>query len=182
MAANDAARRLPIARRDPMYAALGHARHAAIHRVRHDVAAIRRYFGAAPDAFDKADPDERRPVWMTAFFDLAELRSLATAAHLAARDYATAESHAHRSLAALCPTLERTRAITTARLARAQFGQGDLGPAVHTAMTIPVTAVGHPRVAGMLNGFGQTLTALAPTSTPTRLWDGYAHARLQRAP
>lgn len=31
LAANDVARRLPIARRDPLFASLGHARHAAIH-------------------------------------------------------------------------------------------------------------------------------------------------------
>ncbi|NGO77751.1 XRE family transcriptional regulator [Streptomyces sp. YC504] len=180
LAANDAARRLPITRRDPIYAALGHARHAAIYGIQGDTFAIRRTLGLAQDAFDRADPAEPRPLWLTAFFDRAELHSLATAAHLSARDYATAEAHAHRSLAALRPELERTRAITTARLAQAQLGQGDLGPAVDTAMSIPVASIAHPRVAGMLTGFSQALQRTAPTSTPARQWDGFAHAHLRR--
>ncbi|MEU1330012.1 XRE family transcriptional regulator [Streptomyces sp. NPDC005865] len=183
LAANDAARRLPITRRDPLFAALGHARHAAIHGIQGDIGAIHRTLGLAQDAYERAPADEPRPVWMTAFFDRAELHSLATAAHLAARDYATAEAHAHRSLAALRPELTRTRAITSARLAAAQLGQGDLGPAVRTAMGIPETTLGHPRVAGMLAGFGQTLAQRAATSSPARLWDAYAQAHhLRRIP
>lgn len=183
LAANDAARRLPITRRDPLFAALGHARHAAIHGIQGDIGAIHRTLGLAQDAYDRAPADEPRPVWMTAFFDRAELHSLATAAHLSARDYATAEAHAHRSLAALRPELTRTRAITSARLATAQLGQGDLGPAVRTAMAVPETTLGHPRVAGMLAGFGQTLNRRAATSSPARLWDAYAQQHhLRRTP
>ncbi|MGE6737161.1 hypothetical protein, partial [Streptomyces sp. NPDC059900] len=182
LAANDAARRLSITRRDPLFAALGHARHAAIHGIQGDIGAIHRTLGLAQEAFDRAQQDEPRPVWMTAFFDRAELHSLATAAHLSARDYATAEAHAHRSLAALRPELERTRAITTARLCRAQLGQDDLDPAVRTAMAIPEATLTHPRVLGLLIGFTNTLHRQAPTSTQTRLWDAYAQQHLRRTP
>ncbi|MGW5736692.1 MULTISPECIES: hypothetical protein [Streptomyces] len=182
LAANDAARRLAVTRRDPLFAALGHARHAAIHGIQGDIGAIHRTLGLAQDAFDRAQDDEPRPVWMTAFFDRAELHSLATAAHLSARDYATAEAHAHRSLAALRPELERTRAITTARLCRAQLGQDDIGPAVRTAMAIPEDTLTHPRVQGMLAGFTKALHRQAPASSQTRLWDAYVREHLRRTP
>ncbi|NBE50625.1 hypothetical protein GUY60_04130 [Streptomyces sp. YC537] len=177
LAANDAARRLTLVRRDPLFGALGHARHAAIHGVHGDLAAIRRCMGQAEDAFDRAASDEPRPVWMRAFFDQAELHSLATAAYLAAQDYATAEAHAHRSLVYLRPNLTRSRAITTARLARAQLGQGDLGPAVATATSIPGSSMDHPRVAGMLNSFTRALSEVAPRSPETRQWNEFTNAR-----
>ncbi|MDQ8707286.1 hypothetical protein RCO28_33175 [Streptomyces sp. LHD-70] len=126
--------------------------------------------------------DEPRPLWMRAFFDRAELHSLATAAHLSARDFATAEAHAHRSLAALRPSLTRSRAITTARLASAQLGQGDVSPAVQTAMAIPVESTGHPRVAGMLTAFNRALNEVAPHSAPARTWATYADDQLRRTP
>ncbi|QNS05501.1 XRE family transcriptional regulator [Streptomyces xanthii] len=175
LAANDAARRLRITRTDPMFAALGHARHAAIHGVCRDPRAIERCMDLALDAYDRAEADAPRPLWLIAFFDRAEIHSLATAAHLAAHDYEAAEGHAHKSLALLRAPLTRSRAITTTRLARAQLGQGDIGPAVRTAMSMPDPQAAHPRVHGMLTTFGYTLERLAPGSSHARLWAGYAH-------
>lgn len=182
LAANDVARHLPIARRDPMFASLGHARHAAIHGLTGDARAVRQTLGHAQDALQQATSGQQRPVWINAFYDQAELDNLALAAYLALGDYEQAEAHAHRSLALLRPEMRRTRAITTARLAHAQLGQGDLEPSVTTAMSIPNDPTGqHPRVLGMLQDFGDALRIAAPSSQHTHTWDQYASA-LRRNP
>ncbi|SOB83124.1 helix-turn-helix domain-containing protein [Streptomyces sp. 1331.2] len=174
LAANDVARGLPISRRDPLFASLGHARHAAILGLTGDANAVQRLVGRAQDALDRADPQTSRPVWITAHYDQAELESLALAAHLALGRHADAEAHAHRSLALLRPHMQRSRAITSARLARAQLGQGDVEPAVATAVGIPANLTVHPRVAGMLERFGTQLHALAPESGHTQVWEDYS--------
>ncbi|MFE5586665.1 helix-turn-helix domain-containing protein [Kitasatospora sp. NPDC056531] len=121
LAANDVARGLPIARRDPLFASLGHARHAAIHGLTGDSNAVRRSIGRAQESLNRADFEAIRPVWITAHFDQAELDSLGLAAYLALGRYEDAEAHAHRSLGLLRPHMQRSRAITSARLARAQL-------------------------------------------------------------
>ncbi|WP_405795260.1 helix-turn-helix transcriptional regulator [Streptomyces sp. NBC_01506] len=182
LAANDVARNLPIARRDSMFASLGHARHAAIHGLTGDPRAVRQALGHAQDALQQADPNEQRPMWMNAFYDQAELESLALAAYLSLGNYEKAEAHAHRSLALVRPEMRRTRAITTTRLAHAQLGQGDLEPAVATAISVPTDPIGqHPRVSGMLSDFGNALRIAAPTSPLTRTWTEYVHTS-QRNP
>ncbi|MFI6347488.1 helix-turn-helix transcriptional regulator [Streptomyces sp. NPDC050560] len=176
LAANDVARNLPIARRDSMFASLGHARHAAIQGLNGDARAVRQALGHAQDALQQANMDEQRPVWMTAFYDQAELESLAVAAYLALGDYESAEAHGHRSLALLRPEMHRTRVITTARVALAQLGQGELEPAVTTAMSIPAEPTGqHPRVASMLRDFGYALRFTARNSSHNRTWDEYTN-------
>lgn len=176
LAANDVARGLPIARRDPIFASLGHARHAAIHGMSGNATAVRRVIAYAQEALDCADPKEHRPVWLNAFYDQAELENLALAANLSLGDFEQAESHAHRSLALLRPHMYRTRAITTARLAHAQLGQGDIEPAIATAMSIPTDIfTTHPRVTRMLGGFGIKLHAAAPSSALTLAWDQYTY-------
>ena len=174
IAANDVARSLSIARRDPLFASLAHARHAAILGLTGDKSAVQRAIGRAQDALDSAKQDEHRPLWITAFYDQAELDSLAVAAHLALGDYVRAEAHAHRSLTMLRPNLHRTRMITTARLAHAQLGQGDIDPAVATAMRISTDEATHPRVAGMLTSFGTKLHSQAPDSNLVRTWEQFA--------
>ncbi len=176
LAANDVARTLPITRRDPLFASLGHARHAAIFGLTGDRIAVRRSIDKAQAAYGRAEPDIERPTWMTAFFDQAEIESLALTAHLGLGDYARAEAHAHRSIALLRPHMQRSRAIATARLAHAQLGQGDLEPAVSTAMTITSGASSsHPRVARMLNEFGDKLRSAALHSKAAETWDQYIH-------
>lgn len=179
--ANDAARELSITRRDPMFASLGHARHAAILGLTGDVNGMRRVIDRAEDALSRADPDASRPGWLVAHYDRAELNSLALAGYLAlgefwakeARElgrampraavaaFGAAEAHAHQSLSALRDHMQRSRGISTARLARAQLGQGDLDEAVRTAMTIPAGQRNHPRTAGMISAFGRDLSRQA---------------------
>ncbi|WP_407286681.1 XRE family transcriptional regulator [Streptomyces sp. BP-8] len=177
IAANDVARNLSLTRRDPMFASLGLARQAAIHGVAHRATATRRSFDQAQEAMNRADPAAYRPVWMTSFYDQAELDSLALCAHLALGDFETAEAHAHRCLAALRPHMQRSKAIATTRLASAQLGQGDLEPAAVTAMSVPVKAAAHhPRVAQMLRDFDTQIRTVAPNSPATRTWRQYARA------
>ena len=175
IAANDVARSLSIARRDPLFGSLAHARHAAILGLTGDKAAVQRAIGRAQDALDNAQHDVHRPLWITAFYDQAELDSLAVAAHLSLGDYARAEAHAHRSLTMLRPNMHRTRMITTARLAHAQLGQGDIDPAVSTAMTIKFDEATHPRVAGMLTSLDNKLHTRAAHSSLVRTWEQFAH-------
>jgi len=181
LAANDVARSQRVCRRDPLFASLGHARHAAILGLGADHNAVVRTLGHAQDSLDRAEADALRPMWLTAFYDQAELESLSLTASLALHDHEQAEAHAHRCLALLRPGNSRSRAIATARLARAQLGQGELDLAITSAMAIKPDQISHPRVAGMLDRFGQRLTELAPRSAADQTWRLHM-ARLGRLP
>ncbi|MGS2588554.1 XRE family transcriptional regulator [Streptomyces hebeiensis] len=171
LAANDVARSLHLTRRDPLFASLGMARQGAIQGGAQDRTSTRRAFDQAQDAMLRADPADYRPVWMLAFYDQAELDSLALSAHLALGDYPTAEYHAHRCLSALRPHMVRSRAITTTRLAHAQLAQGDADAATATAMKIPAdAATRHARVSRMLQEFGAALRATASGSVTVQTW------------
>lgn len=173
-AANDVARNLHLTRRDPLFASLGLARQGAIHGAAQDRTGTRRAFEQAQDAMLRAAPADYRPVWMLAFYDQAELDSLALSAHLALGDYSTAEYHAHRCLSALRPHMIRSRAITTTRLAHAQ---GAPDAATATAMEVPAeAATQHARVTRMLQEFGAALRATAPGSTTVQTWTEHTAA------
>jgi len=177
LAANDVARNLHITRRDPMFASLGLAREAAIHGTAQDRSATRRVLGQSQDAILRAAPDVCRPMWLLAFYDQAELDSLALSAYLALGDHQMAEFHAHRSLSILRPYMARSRAITTTRLAHAQLAQGDADAATATAMKVPAdAATQHARVSRMLQEFGAVLRAVAPGSTATQTWTEHTAA------
>ncbi|MYT30513.1 MULTISPECIES: Tat pathway signal sequence domain protein [unclassified Streptomyces] len=176
IAANDVARSLSIARRDPMFACLGHARQAASYGLIGDTTAVRRTLGRAEEALERADPILPRPAWMAAVGDGAELETLALAAHLGLGEFERAEARAHRGLALLRPQMQRDRALNTARLALAQLGQGDLEPAIATAMSIPTEAfLRHPRIARLVGEFDTKLHTAAPRGPLAREWDQYAH-------
>ncbi|MEU3185162.1 XRE family transcriptional regulator [Streptomyces sp. NPDC006923] len=181
IAANDVARNLHLTRRDPLFASLGLARQGAIHGTAQNRAGTHRAFGQAQEAMLRADPADYRPVWMRAFYDQAELDSLALSAHLALGDHPTAEFHAHRCLSALRPHMVRSRAIATTRLAHAQLAQGAPDAATATAMKVPTdAATRHARVARMLQEFGAALRATAPGSSTVQTWN--EHAALWRTP
>ncbi|MEU6059783.1 helix-turn-helix transcriptional regulator [Streptomyces sp. NPDC047097] len=172
LAANDVARRLPVARRDPLFASLGHARHAAILGLTGDARAVRQALGHAVDAFERADPQERRPLWMDGVRNRGEIEELALSAYLRLGRYEEAETHGHRSLALLHPSMRRDRTLVTARLAQAQLGQGAVELAVDTAMSItPEAAELTPRVTETLDDFGRLLGHSAPGRW-VRRWEG----------
>ncbi|MEU9882898.1 XRE family transcriptional regulator [Streptomyces phaeochromogenes] len=174
-AANDVARNLHLTRRDPLFASLGLARQGAIHGTAQDRTGTRRVFEQAQDAMLRADPADYRPVWLLAFYDQAELDSLALSGHLALGDYPTAEFHAHRCLSALRPHMIRSLAITTTRLAHAQLAQGAADAATATAMKVPAeAATQHARVTRMLQEFGAALRATAPGSSSVQTWTEHA--------
>ncbi|WP_330310569.1 XRE family transcriptional regulator [Streptomyces sp. NBC_00523] len=176
-AANDVARGLHITRRDPMFASLGLARQAAIHGAAQERTGTRRAFDQAQEAMDRADPRAPRPVWLVAFYDQAELDSLALSAYLALGEYQTAEAHAHRCLASLRPHLQRSRTITLTRLAHAQLAQGEAEAAVAAAMKVPAAAATqHARVSRMLDEFGAALRATAPGSLNVQTWTEHSAA------
>ncbi|MGN5633418.1 XRE family transcriptional regulator [Streptomyces sp. AC154] len=171
IAANDVARHLHLTRRDPLFASLGLARQGAIHGTAQNRTETRRAFEQAQDAMLRADPADHRPVWLLAFYDQAELDSLALSAYLALGDYPTAEYHAHRCLASRRPHMVRSRAITTTRLAHALLSQGAADAATATAMRVPAdAATRHARVSRMLQEFGAALRATAPRSTTVQTW------------
>ncbi|MFI6287408.1 XRE family transcriptional regulator [Streptomyces sp. NPDC051018] len=175
LAANDVARNLFLTRRDPLFASLGLARQGAIQGAAQDRSGMRRAFDQAQEAMLRSDPADYRPVWMLAFYDQAELDSLALSARLALGDYPAAEYHAHRCLAALRPHMIRSRAIATTRLAHAQLAQGAADAATATAMKVPAdVATHHARVARMLQEFGAALRATAPGSTTVQTWTEHA--------
>lgn len=177
LAANDVARNLHLTRRDPLFASLGLARQGAIHGTAQDRIGTRRAFEQAQDTMLRANPADYRPVWMLAFYDQAELDSLALSAHLALGDYSTAEYHAHRCLSALRPHMIRSRAITTTRLAHAQLAQGAPDAATATAMKVPAeAATQHARVTRMLQEFGAALRATAPGSSTVQTWTEHSAA------
>ncbi|WP_432161243.1 XRE family transcriptional regulator [Streptomyces sp. NRRL F-5630] len=174
LAANQVARSLNIVRRDPLFAALGLARQAAIHGLAQERTNARRALDQAREALFRADTGADRPVWLTAFFDEAELDSLALNAYLSLGDFPSAEKHGHRCLAQLRPAMARSRAITTTRLAHSQLGQGEPDAAVATAMKVSLSAATeHPRVSRMIMEFGAALRATAPRSSATRTWTDY---------
>jgi len=174
-AANDVARNLHLTRRDPLFASLGLARQGAIHGAAQDRTGTRRAFEQAQDAMLRADPADYRPVWMLAFYDQAELDSLALSAHLSLGDYSNAEYHAHRCLSGLRPHMVRSFAITTTRLAHAQLAQGAPETATTTAMKVPAeAATQHARVTRMLQEFGAALRATAPGTTTVQTWTEHA--------
>ncbi|MET8982577.1 XRE family transcriptional regulator [Streptomyces sp. NPDC004539] len=171
LAANDVARNLHITRRDPMFASLGLAREAAIHGTSQNHSATRRVLDQSQDAMLRATQGTYRPVWLLAFYDQAELDSLALSAYLSLGNHQMAEFHAHRSLSTLRPHMVRSRAITTTRLAHAQLAQGDADAATSTAMLVPAdSATQHARVSRMLQEFGAALRAVAPDSSTTQTW------------
>ncbi|MFE3940978.1 XRE family transcriptional regulator [Streptomyces sp. NPDC059118] len=177
LAANDVARNLHITRRDPLFASLGLARQGAIHGAAHEQPNATRAFGQAQDAMLRADPDDRRPMWMLAFYDQAELHSLALSAHMSLGDYPTAEFHAHRCLVHLRPHMVRSEAITRTRLAHAQLAQGDADTATVTAMRVPAdAALQHARVNRMLREFSAALRATAPGSSAVQTWTEHTTA------
>ncbi|WP_338684822.1 XRE family transcriptional regulator [Streptomyces acidiscabies] len=177
LAANDVARNLHITRRDPMFASLGLAREAAIHGAAQDHSATRRVLDQSQDAMLRAARDTYRPVWLLAFYDQAELDSLALSAYLSLGNHQMAEFHAHRSLSTLRPHMIRSRAITTTRLAHAQLAQGDADAATSTAMTVPAdAATQHARVSRMLQEFGAALRATAPGSGNVQSWTEHTTA------
>lgn len=166
-AAADAARSTGIARRDPLFTSLAHARAAVAHSTAVDSRRALRSFDLATSALDRSK-DQERPAWIF-FYDAAELDGLSASVFLNLGRYADAEYHAHRTLSRLKPELQRNRALYTALLGLAQIQQGELEQACATVD--PLFTTGLPaseRIRDMLREFRKH--AAATGSANARRW------------
>lgn len=169
LAAAEKAQASSITRRDPLFSSLAMSRLAVNHAVLGDDRSAMRYVDLAQKALDCADPNKHRPTWVS-FYDQAELDHLAMVARVHLGQWPDAERHAHRSLAYLRPGLKRNSALVQAHLAVAQLGQRDLEQAIGTVQSIPEGMMRHARVRGLLDGFTEQVTILAPRNPKARDW------------
>ncbi|MFE0189828.1 XRE family transcriptional regulator [Streptomyces sp. NPDC058989] len=124
VAGSEVLKRSAIARRDPLYAALGHIRNAnGLARLRHRSEALRA-LSEGERAFARS-ADRQRPEWIR-FFDSSEMDALSSFIWSALGDHGRAEYCLHRTLAAIPDTMARNKALYTAHLSLAQARQGDL--------------------------------------------------------
>jgi tetratricopeptide (TPR) repeat protein len=180
IAANDVARRLAITRRDPLFASLGHARHAAILGLTGDKHGVRRSMAQARAAFDRAERNLPRPRWMAGVQNGAEIEELALSACLSLGEHAEAEAYAHRSLDLL--PAGRDRALSTVRLAQSLLGQGETEYALTTVTSMPYAAAArYPRVLRLLRDVDQDFRATQPGATRREAWDAYLRGELPHA-
>lgn len=173
VAAGEAARKLSISRRDPLFGSLARTRLAGAYSRSGQQAEALRVIHHAERVFERADGgDGSRPAWMN-FFDRAEMVGLRALIDLDLGRYEQAESHLHHALSLIRPELQRNRAYYTCKLALAQLGQGEIDLACETAASVPGIsrqAAVSGRVGKLLNGFGGKLLAVAPDASATRAW------------
>ncbi|MEV5202811.1 helix-turn-helix transcriptional regulator [Streptomyces sp. NPDC053720] len=117
-------KRSSVARRDPLYASLGHMRHANALARLHQPAESLRALNLAERAFGRAR-SERQPVWIS-FYDRAEFDVLSSYVWTALGEHEQAESCLHRTLAAIPGGMVRNRALRTAHLSLSQARQGEV--------------------------------------------------------
>lgn len=144
----DVMKRSTAARRNPLYASLGHMRNAnALARLRLRTDALRA-LGMAERSFDRAD--EAHAGWI-GFYSRAEFDALSSYMWTALGDHHRAEFYLHRTLAALPEQLVRGRALYTAHLALAQARQGDVELACATgAKAYALLPIGSQRTSNTL--------------------------------
>ncbi|MCF3181755.1 XRE family transcriptional regulator [Streptomyces polychromogenes] len=119
-------KRSSLARRDPLYASLGHIRHAnALVRL-HQPADSLRALHLAENAFERSRAvDQQTTAWI-AFYTRAEFDAQASYVWTALGDHERAESCLHRTLAAIPDDMVRNKALYTAHLSLAQARQGEV--------------------------------------------------------
>ncbi|WP_245238051.1 XRE family transcriptional regulator [Streptomyces roseochromogenus] len=148
-------KRSSIARRDPLYASLGHMRSAnALARTRRQSEALCA-LRDAERAFGRAD-DQRRPEWIR-FYDSSEFEALSSFVWTALGDHGKAEYCLHRTLASIPGEMIRNRALYTAHLSLAQARQGEFELACATG-----------RQAGLLSPSSSGSRRTAKTLAATR--------------
>ncbi|WP_282796598.1 XRE family transcriptional regulator [Streptomyces sp. CC224B] len=130
-AAADVMKSMAIARRDPVYASLGHMRKArSLAKMGHSsetLCALR----AAEKSFDRADI-RSRPAWIS-FYDHSEMLGLTAGIWFALGQYERAEYFFHQTLSGIRPEMIRNRALYTTHLALSQARQGELELACFTS-------------------------------------------------
>ncbi|WP_405642547.1 XRE family transcriptional regulator [Streptomyces uncialis] len=117
-------KRSSIARRDPLYASLGHMRNAnGLARMRRRSEAVRA-LSDAERAFARV-ADQQRPEWVR-FYDGSEVDALSSFMWAALGEHGKSEYCLHRTLAAIPEGMIRNKALYTAHLSLAQARQDEL--------------------------------------------------------
>lgn len=172
LAAAQAAQRIGVTRRDPLFASLAHARTAIAHAATGQKQPALRSLGHAQEALGKAEPNEARPTWV-AFYGAAELHSLTAIAEDLLGRHEDSEAASYRSLAALPQRFRRNRALVTARLALAQVHQGDSEQGCATAEQVFSLMDGDPlpgRLRSLIGDFYRDLLTAAPDAKSAYEW------------
>lgn len=167
-----AAQGTAIARRQPFFASLAHARTAIGHANLGDRQAALRSLGHAQEALGKADMDEPTPSWI-AFYGPAELMALTAIVRDRIGDAAESEAASHKALATIPQRFRRNRALAIAQLALAQLHQRDIDQACATASTVFELMAGHPipgRMRSLLGDYYRDLITVAPDAGVAREW------------
>ncbi|MFJ4777409.1 XRE family transcriptional regulator [Streptomyces sp. NPDC088762] len=117
-------KRSSVARRDPLYASLGHMRNAnalaRLHRPQESLRAMH----LAENAYARAQGGQT-PGWIS-FYSQAECDALSSYVWTALGEHERAESCLHRTLASIPDDMVRNRALYTAHLSLAQARQGEV--------------------------------------------------------
>ncbi|MFJ9917675.1 helix-turn-helix domain-containing protein [Streptomyces rubiginosohelvolus] len=167
-----AAQGTTIARRQPFFASLAHARTAIGHSNLGDRQAALRSLGHAQEALGKAEGGEPLPSWI-AFYGPAELMAMTAIVRDRIGDSAESEAASHQALGTIPKQFKRNRALATARLALAQLHQRDIDQACSTAATVFTLMSGHPipgRMRSLLGDYYRDLITLAPDASIAREW------------
>lgn len=178
-----AAQATAIARRDPFYASLAHARTALAHSTLGERQPALRSLGCAWEALDKASLDDPRPSW-TAFYGPGELLALTAIVRDEVGEPVEAEAASHQALAGIPQHFRRNRALATVRLALTQLHQHDVDQACDTASTAFDLMDGHPipgRMRSLLGDYYRDLISLAPEATVAREWGDRYRTEWSRA-
>ncbi|MEU2361816.1 helix-turn-helix transcriptional regulator [Streptomyces noursei] len=113
-----------IARRDPLYASLGHMRNARALAKMNQRSDTLRALTTSEKAFARAE-GKPRPPWLS-FYDQSEVDGLAASIWFHLGDYGRAEAFFHRTLAGIRQDMVRNKALYSAHLALSQAYQGEL--------------------------------------------------------
>ncbi|MFJ5608120.1 XRE family transcriptional regulator [Streptomyces sp. NPDC093221] len=171
LAAAQAAQRVGITRRDPLFASLAHARTAIAHAVVGQKQPTLRNLGYAQESLGKAG-SEARPSWV-AFYGAAELHSLTAIAEDLLGRHEESEAASFKSLATLPQRFRRNRALVTARLALAQVHQGDIEQGCASAEQVFTLMDGGPlpgRLRSVIGDFYRDLLTAAPDARSAYEW------------
>ncbi|MBM9509184.1 XRE family transcriptional regulator [Actinacidiphila acididurans] len=167
-----AARASTVARRDPMFASLAHARAAVGQAKLGERQSALRSLGSAHEILAKASADRPRPTWM-AFYGPADLNALTAIVLNDLKDALEAEAASHKALALTPEQFRRNRAMALMSLALAQLQQGDIEQACATAGQVFTLMAGDPlpgRLRSRLGDFHRALITRAPDATAAREW------------
>ncbi|WP_246530590.1 XRE family transcriptional regulator [Streptomyces bathyalis] len=138
-ASADVMKRSTAARRDPLFASLGHMRNAnALARLDQHTDALRA-LALAEKNFSRSQ--SARSEWIS-FYGAAEFDALSSYVWTAVGEHGRAEFCLHRTLAAIPEDMARDRALFTAHLSLAQVRQGELEVGCATARK--ASALLHP--------------------------------------